>query len=126
MNTLGSVLIDEALVEGVGNALGASPGAKQLLRTCLLALVDETLLVLNHNLKRRTIGCKRLLAIEEALETLLLALERSEGLGATLGELGGELGVVKRRGAEVVAIHWVYCHFASWLKIRFYRWNLRL
>ena len=95
--TLKSVLITKVLLEESGDTT-----------VCPDTPIDPALIVLNHHAK----GLTRLLAvglrINEALETLLLTTNRAEGLGATLGELRGELGVIERGGTKVVVLHLGY------------------
>lgn len=79
--------------------------ATDLIRTSLRALIDLALLVLNDDAEGLALGCLLHLGVKEALETLLLALESAEGLGAALGELSVELGVAERGSAEVIAVH---------------------
>lgn len=99
----GSVLIAEILVE---NATEPSPSLTTGSRPNNLANDLATLVLHDH-----TESLTLLLCIQEALETLLLALDSPEGLCSALGELGGELVVVERGGTEVVALHLGYAGY---------------
>lgn len=104
--SLGSVLAAKEPVDELvdGRASGLSTPHEDVTPE-LRAGIDLALLVLDGDAQ---VGPRLLtasLGVEEALEPLLLTLDRSEGLGATLGKLRGELGVVERSGTKVVAFH---------------------